>query len=50
MLEAAESAVALLDDEDFAAGVARNKQVLALLVERETNGTEATWVCKDEFR
>lgn len=49
MLEAAESTIALLDDEDFAAGVARNKQVLAVLVECEADGAEATWRCKDEI-
>lgn len=41
VLEAAERAVASLDEEDFATGVAADEEVLAVLVEGEADGAEA---------
>ena len=48
MLEAAEGTVALLDDEDFAAGVAGDEEVFTILAECEANGAEATLGCKED--
>lgn len=43
VLEAAESAIASLDEEYFAAGVAGDEEIVAVLVERDADRAEAAW-------